>query len=224
MISNRLSELVAETRHAAANPEHPWDKRALEWPLTRESTVIDVGGYKGRWALQIAERHHPRLYVFEPQPWAADVCREVLGDRAVIIPNALGMSDGTFSMARFETDGCTFVNGNGPLGAMHEISAAFAEYGITHIDLMMMNIEGYEYTLIPHMLDKGIHPQRLMVQFHTFADPDGTKLADIHDRLAGLGYTIPWSYGTQLTAWERVEQPAPRKRGRKPKATIEEVR
>jgi hypothetical protein len=58
-----LADWVAEAKASAAVVEHPWDVQALDWPLTAESVVVEVGGYKGRWALQIAERYAPRLMV-----------------------------------------------------------------------------------------------------------------------------------------------------------------
>ena len=196
-----------ETIAAAAQLDHPWDARALDWPLTRESVVVEVGGYKGRWALQIAERYAPRLYVFEPQPWAARVCREVLGNKAQVLALALGTTSGVGVMSEWETDGCSLIKGDaGYEVAVAEIGGAFHSLGLSRIDLMLMNIEGYEYTLIPHMLDRGILPQRLMVQFHTFADPSGVATGRIYDRLAAAGYTIAWSYGVVLTAWERAPE------------------
>jgi len=214
-----MNDLVAAAHQAAATIEHPWDQRAVEWPLNQDSVVVDVGGYIGRWALQIAERYQPRLYVFEPQPWAAEVCRAALGERAIVEGYGLGIRNANEIMHRWETDGCSFVyyytTGPQHTGEMREIGETFRKLEITHIDLMMMNIEGYEYSLIPHMLGHGILPDRLMVQFHNFTDPDDRQLTYIYERLAGLGYTIPWSYGRHLTAWERQLQAAPRKRGKK---------
>lgn len=192
---------IAETRAAAANPEHDWDRRALEWPLTKRSVVVEVGGYKGRWALQIAERYGCKLYVFEPQAWAADVCKAVLGERAMVFDYALGATAGAMLMGDYETDGCSLVKA----GAEHpvtvvEIGATFRQFKISRIDLMLMNIEGYEFTLIPHMLSQGIKPTRLMVQVHEFAGNAGA----IQEALAAHGYKILWTYGTMLTAWERA--------------------
>lgn len=200
-----MTTLAEETRAAAANVEHPWDRRALDWPLTRESVVVEVGGYKGRWALQIAERFGPRLYVFEPQRWAAEVCRDVLGNRAFIMSIALGILTGPMLMGEWETDGCSLVkDGAEHQVEMWEIGRVFQYLNLSHIDLMLMNIEGYEYTLIPHMLDRGICPQRLMVQFHEFADPTGEKGRAISERLEQAGYRVVWTYGPVLTAWERL--------------------
>lgn len=205
--AHRMAELVAEAKASAANPEHVWDRRAIDWPLNSDSTVVEVGGYKGRWALQIAERYHPRLFVFEPQLWAYAVCKAALGDSATVLPYGLGDSTGRLQMGEWETDGCSFVKtpqGDGS-GDMREISDAFDALEIDHIDLMLMNIEGYEYTLLPHMLRYDVWPKRLMVQFHTFSDQYGMALAQIHARLEQLGYHIVWTYGVMLTAWERDE-------------------
>lgn len=199
-MSDRLAELVQESRHAAATIEHDWDHKALDWPLTKKSVVVEVGGYKGRWALQIAERYQPRLFVFEPQGWAADVCRAVLGARAEVVTCGLGDHSGLASMGAWETDGCSFVKDGGNDALMVEISKAFQQAGIKRIDLMLMNIEGYEFTLIPHMLDQKIYPQRLMVQVHEFAGNAGA----IHEQLTAHGYKILWTYGAMLTAWERI--------------------
>lgn len=203
MTDVQLTTWLDETRAAAATPEHAWDRRAIDWPLSSNSVVVEVGGYKGRWALQIAEKYNAYLYVFEPQPWAAEVCRALLGDRATVLNYGLGVEDAALPMRAWETDGCSFVKGgDGPTGWMHEIGRAFEELGIARVDLMLVNIEGYEYTLLPHMFDRGIHPRRLMVQFHDYADPTGTHRRAIEQRIAGR-YRLAWDYGT-LTAWEAL--------------------
>lgn len=202
--AHRMDELVAEVKASAADPVYVWDRKALDWPdLTPDSVVVEVGGYKGRWALQIAEHYHPRLYVFEPQPWAFATCEAVLGDQATVLPFGLGAISDMLPMGEWETDGASFVKHGEHYGLIREISRAFKDHTITTIDLMLMNIEGYEYTLLPHMLSKGILPKRMMVQFHPFADQDGMALAHIHAALDQLGYRIVWTYGVMLTAWER---------------------
>ena len=193
--------LIADVRAHAAHVEHPWDARALDWPLTADSVVVEVGGYTGRWALQIAERYAPHLYVFEPQPWAAQVCRAVLGDRATVLALALGTASGARYVGGWETDGCSLMKEpDGYEVAMAEIGGAFHSLGIDHIDLMLMNIEGYEYLLLPHMLDQGIVPQRLMVQLHP---PGPYSDAELFACLTEFKYTVAWTYGIVLTAWER---------------------
>jgi FkbM family methyltransferase len=203
---DRLDEMAADVRKRAANPEHVWDQRSLDWPLTKDSTVVEVGGYTGRWALAIALRYEPRLFVFEPQQWAWNVCATVLADSATVLNYGLGDRDVILPMGNWETDGCSLVNvvGTQSYGQVRETKQAFAQLEIADIDLLMMNIEGYEYTLLPYMLDCGILPKRLMVQYHLFGDPYGMIMAGHWQRLEALGYRIAWTYGIMLTAWERV--------------------
>ena len=40
----------------------------VDYPLSENSIVFDVGGYMGEWSLKIAERYNPYIYVFEPVP------------------------------------------------------------------------------------------------------------------------------------------------------------
>ena len=194
---------LANVRAHAAKIDHEWDERSLDWPLTQDSIVVEVGGYTGRWALQIAERYGCMIEVYEPQPWAAAVCAEVLRPyTATVLPWGLGVRDETLPMGEWGTDGCSFVkDGGGEIAQLVDATTVLPD----RIDLMLMNIEGYEYTLIPYMLDNGILPQRLMVQFHPFTEEQKAIQAQIYERLHALGYTIPWSYGVILTAWERAE-------------------
>ena len=192
-----MSALTDNVFAAAARIEHEWDARAIDWPLNEQSIVVEVGGYTGRWALQIAERYHCRLEVFEPQPWAAAVCAEVLRPyNASVLPWGVGVRDEELPMGGWETDGCSFVKAaDGQTCKLAEASQVLPP----HIDLMLMNIEGYEYTLLPHMLDCGILPDRLMVQFHEY---DPTATGRLFARLADAGYRVVWTYGLVLTAWE----------------------
>jgi len=203
--ADRLDSMVEDVRFKAEHPEHVWDERAIDWPLTKDSTVVEVGGYTGRWALQIARRYWPRLFVFEPQPWAHAVAQAVLGSAATVLNYGLADHDGVMAMGNWETDGCSLVNTirSTSEGRFCEIKTAFERLEIGEIDLMLMNIEGYEYTLLPYMLDKGILPKRLMVQYHLFGDPYGLIMAGHWARLEALGYKIAWTYGIMLTAWER---------------------
>lgn len=191
-----LETFVNDVKAHAARLDNEWDERAVEWPLTATSTVVEVGGYCGRWALQILERYNADVFVFEPQCWAFEVCRAVLGDRAFVFSYGLGIEEGHFPMGKTGTDGCTFVAGSDGDGQMREIGAAFRELDIAHIDLMLINIEGYEFTLIPHMFAQGIFPHTLMVQMH-----GSDEQTDALRALLAAHYAPLWDYGYVLSAW-----------------------
>lgn len=192
-----LTQFEAEARAAAANPEHPWDRAALKWPLKKQSIVVEVGGYKGRWALQIAQRYRPRLFVYEPQHWAVAVCRAALaGYEAQVFPFGLGDHDGYLPMRNYETDGCAFSDEGEYVGQLRDAAKILP----TPIALMLVNIEGYEYTLLPYLLDKGLLPERLMVQWHTHAASSAAHDALLARLDAHYGGRT-WDYGPVLMAW-----------------------
>jgi len=56
---NQLS--VKQWMQLNGDQEFLWKQR-----LTSESTVIEVGGFRGNWAGIIAERFNPKLIILEP--------------------------------------------------------------------------------------------------------------------------------------------------------------
>lgn len=189
--------------------EHEWDQRSVEFPLTSESVVFEVGGYIGRWALAIAERYDPRLYVFEPQMWAFERCKTALRwhPQARVYNYGLATKRGKFPLGNFETDGCSMVNipGDKPTGVgdFEEIGNFLRYRKIKKINLMLMNIEGYEFDLIPYMIDMGIMKtiHFFMCQFHIF-DKDLQQYYDLREEI-GHGRHIRFDYGPVLTCWEK---------------------
>lgn len=197
---SQLEQWAKETREAAANPEHEWDRKAIDWPeLNSDSVVWEIGSFKGRWALQMAQKYNPRLYCFEPQSWACDVTRYVLqGYDAMVFNFALGTKTGTFPMGEFETDGCSFLRDTRQtnIGKMRNIATVKRELNVDKIDVCLINIEGYEYELIPYMIEQGILPRYLMIQFH------GEALQDLLLRkLIETKYNLHWDYGKWLACW-----------------------
>lgn len=196
-----VTQWATEATLSAATFNYPWDKRAIDWPvltLTDNPTVLEIGSFKGRWALQIAERYNPRLFCFEPQAWAAKTTAQVLdGYNAQIFNYALGDREAVLIMGRYGTDGCSFVDSEGQQGngAMRDIAAVLPELGITTIDLCLVNIEGYEHILLPYMFDKGIFPELLMVQMH------GEGQGKLRKKIA-RHYRPLWYYGRVLSAWQ----------------------
>lgn len=193
--------------------EHEWDRRSVDFPLTPESVVLEVGGYKARWAKLIAERYAPQLYIFEPQRWAYDHCLLALAHwieagSARVFNYGLGLSDQPDAlMGDYETDGASYLKQQAPKGPapMREAGAVFDELGLARIDLMLINIEGYEYHLVPHLQALGLltRVRWLMIQFHTFAaePPEHQALLNSIERT----HEPIWSYGTTLMAWRRID-------------------
>lgn len=191
--------------------EHEWDLKSVDFPLTEESVVFDIGAYKGRWAREIATRYNPHLFAFEPQPWAAELCRRELESfpKAKVFEHGLGVDTGLFPMDEFGTDGCTFEVGYSTRdqigqGRLVEILSFIKKNRVKKIDLCMMNIEGYEFRLIPYMLENGVFERirYFMCQFHLFGDQDSARYEALRDAIyEKMDYHF--DYGRVLTCWVR---------------------
>lgn len=165
------------------------------WPLASQielpadATVLVVGAYKGKvmeWLLNkfIDVKH---VIGFEPQKWAYDLALARLSpyeDKFTLMPwglyapNDEGAAE-RLPMYNFETDACTMVRppayGMSPRAPGEgEFRDALTEltqnYGLQElpngIDLCIMNIEGYEYDLLPHLLFNDVDINSYAVQFH----------------------------------------------------------
>lgn len=184
---------------------------SFDWPLTERSIVVELGGYQGRWAAEIARRYNPRLYVFEPQIWAWERCQATLAawPRAQVFDYALGVQSGDFAMADYWTDGCSFVKSapGRPAGTGHmqEIGQALRGLGLASVDLLLLNIEGYEYQLLWYMLAMRLIPDQvagLMVQFHDLEPGHAEEYLELRTRLEAR-YAPRFDFGMTLVGWER---------------------
>lgn len=155
----------------------------LDFALPEHSNVVVVGAYKGL-AMEALANLYPtcRIAGFEPQSWAFEEANERLADypNARVANIGLGVKDDLLDMGEWHTDAASFVN-TGPDSRLHnaqyigEADKCLRDIaGFEHIDLMICNIEGYEYTLIPYLRDKGwlTRIDRLAVQWHLFPQQD----------------------------------------------------
>jgi FkbM family methyltransferase len=192
--------------------EHEWDRKSVKFPLTEDSIVMEIGGYTGHWALEIAERFNPRLFVFEPQRWAYEICKGNLVeyDQSKVFNFGLGTRSGKYQMHNVGTDGCSFVlgeDGGKPTaeGELVEIGHFMDTNGLKEVDLCLMNIEGYEFALIPHMIQNGLldRIRWFMCQFHPFGMEADLTYRKLRDQIS-QGRLIKFDYGTVLVCWERM--------------------
>jgi FkbM family methyltransferase len=149
------------------------DPKRFDYPLTEDSIVFDVGGYKGDWACRIAEKYNPYIYVFEPVPCFCHVITERFKGNPKVFVFNFGLLD-KMKTGAISVDGTrsSLYTGNA-----NKIMARFVEFGlfltplsIKSIDLISINVEGAEYPLLKYMIDQGLVSmfQDILIQFHTF--------------------------------------------------------
>lgn len=165
------------------------------WPVCRifdlpeDAVVVVAGAYQGKVMQLLADMYpnYGKIVGFEPQTWAHTQAqaRLVLGHykNTPVALYGIGLKTGTFPMGEYHTDACSFVNVNArerSVGFMVEFSEAMKRAEIEHIDLAVVNIEGYEFLLVPHIINNGWIDKidRLAIQWHLDIGVGDSKEAD----------------------------------------------
>lgn len=154
----------------------------LVYPLSEDSVVFDVGGYKGDWAEAIAQKYNPYIYIFEPIPnFYANIVGRFRSNSKVSVFN-FGLLDETKNdVISFCDDGSSLYRRGATRieVTLVDLAEFLTERKIKEIDLIKINIEGGEYPLLKRMLASNIvnRCHDIQVQFHEFY-PNATELRE----------------------------------------------
>lgn len=185
---------------------------ALDWELTEDSHVWEIGGYEGRWAQQIWDKFHCNITIFEPQPWAFRKLQErFTGNLKIhLLPYGLWTNDNTLIMGNFETDGASVVNNAKPpftQVGVKDICLEMDSFVVRHkqIDLALMNVEGAEFILLPRLIHSGRMRffRQFWCQFHPGLVENGDDVA--FDIIVDMNKThdVLWECYPTAVAWRR---------------------
>jgi FkbM family methyltransferase len=172
----------------------------LDYSLTHESLVFDLGGYHGDFAAAVYERYGCNVYIFEPVPAFYQICVDRFQGNTKIICLNYGLSsvDGWLDIGLAEN--ASSFSSPHATGAVQRVQIrsvveCVRELGINRIDLMKINIEGGEFDVIPAIINSGDikKVQNLQVQFHDFVDGAVKKRAVIRAQLEKTHFEM-WNY------------------------------
>ena len=137
----------------------------VDYPLTEDSIVWDVGGYKGEWAKKIYDRYKCDIVLFEPV--------YKLHLPGITVRNyGLGGSSRIEYVDKKNDATSLFYSGSDQM-----VIWDVADVDFSFIDLIKINIEGMEYELLNRLieLEQIKNLGDIQVQFHRFV-PDADNL------------------------------------------------
>lgn len=187
---------------------------ALDWPIDEDSIVFEIGGYEGRWALQMAEKYDPWLFVFEPQHWAIEKMDDKLknSDKSLLQDYGLWTHDAIMKLGDYGRDGASLLKPNhedAELVWVKDIDAViYSMVGAKKdIDVCLMNIEGGEFVLIPYMIGLGLMKRIkfFWAQFHLFVPNSKRKFAAINEAMEAT-HDVYWDFGMSMKCWKRRDE------------------
>lgn len=186
-------------------------KLRLSYPMSANSVVFDLGGYKGDFAARIFDLYACNVYVFEPVPIFYNTCEERFSENDQIRCFNFGLSkeNGLLNIT-VDDDASSFSvhsHNNASIKAqLNSVAEFIANNNINTIDLMKINIEGGEFDVIPALIESGdiSKVKYLQVQFHNFIENSAEKRQEIRDMLMNT-HNEMWNYEFVWESWELKE-------------------
>lgn len=183
----------------------------LDYPLTEESVVFDLGGYKGDFTQEIVNRFDCKVYLFEPVRAFYEICRNRFADNSKVQCFNFGLSSqsGSFFISK-EDNASSIVKGGGVAAGEEVRIESFARFvdlnSVSTIDLLKVNIEGGEYDVLPQAINTGYvaNIRFLQIQFHNFINGAEQKRAQIRNDLTRT-HSEMWNYPFIWESWSRRE-------------------
>lgn len=181
----------------------------LNYNLTSESVVFDLGGYKGDFSEKIYAQYQCNIYIFEPvTSFYEGVCERFRGNNKIKVFN-FGLSDEDSSIEiNLNNDGSSVFISRGEVEIIEvkNITSFIEQNDIHKVDLIKINIEGGEYQVLPALIDSGFinNIGDVQVQFHDFIEEAVVKRSEIRERLKDTHY-LTYDYWFVWENWRRKD-------------------
>jgi FkbM family methyltransferase len=183
----------------------------LSYPLGPDSVVFDVGGYEGQWSSDIYAMYRSNIYVFEPVSAFYRAISERFARNPAIrcYPFGLAGSDRTAVITLAADASGVFAPAHAHDAretiTLRALDTFLQEQPIETIDLIKINIEGGEYELLEHILDRGLSERiaDIQVQFHPIAPNAYDRMKQIQERLARTHHTT-YAFEFVWENWRRL--------------------
>ncbi len=179
----------------------------LSYKLDESSVFIEVGGYMGFYSRKIINKFNPITFIFEPDAEYVEILKNEFNDTAKIINKALGNIDDEVYL--IEKGDSSFIGDkseqllNSKKVEMISYDTFAKNENLKKVDLMSINIEGGEYELIDHIIEKK-HIENinyLQVQFHKNIKGHKKLKKDLNKKLSKT-HMLEWSYNYVWESWK----------------------
>lgn len=186
--------------------EYPWTLDPSG--LNNRSVVVSAGiGRDIRFEHALADRFNCRVLLLDPSPTGEATMRLPANQRAdfTYLPLGLAAAAGPQGFGDpANPDEGSFVMASGT--ATHtfpctDLPALMRDQGLTHIDFLKLDIEGFEYGVLDALIRQRIPVRQIGVEFHHWAGGGPTRWTTIGCimRLRARGYRLIHRHGWDLT-------------------------
>lgn len=178
----------------------------LDYPLNSQSVVLDLGGYEGQWASDIYARYLCQVHVFEPVPeYYERICRRFAGNSAIAVyPFGVGGATRTEQIAICGDSSSLYRQSDATQDIqIVDICHWCESTGVTHVDLLKVNIEGGEYELLRRLCESGwaARIRNIQVQFHRLDQQSEAEMKKLQAALQST-HAVDYQYPFVWESWK----------------------
>ena len=155
--------------------------------LTSESIVIDLGLYHGIFSEFIFKKYNCYVYGFEPIEEFFNLSKSLLNNNKIKLFNYAVGNDDRVDKISLDMDGSSIYKKGKNLVNIHvkSFESVLKELNLSQVDLLKINVEGCEYEILDHILNKNLIKifKNIQVQFHDFVPNAIQKRNQIVEKL-----------------------------------------
>jgi FkbM family methyltransferase len=171
-----------------------------EGTIMADSIVYSAGvGLDVSFDEQLISVYGCDVFGFDPSPAAVDfVAGRSLPAQFKFFPVGLAAVDGESAFsASTKAIGSFWKAGDADSGtaermAVRRVASLMREMGHDHIDLLKLDIEGYEHEVIADVVASGVRPNCILVEFHHYQLRDAASTMRSVETLRDAGYDLFW--------------------------------
>lgn len=181
----------------------------LQYPFNADSVIMDLGGFKGKWAQQMIDLYNPNVYIIEPiNQFYSHMVDKFTNNPKVKLMN-VGVSCENKESTVYINDDASSCNSTGvpvPI-KMLTLQTILDIWKLNHVDLVQINIEGDEYNILEQITDHDLLDKfkYIQVQFHMGIHNDVDRRNKIQEKLKIRGFKIRFNYPFVWEGWEKIE-------------------
>jgi FkbM family methyltransferase len=185
-----------------------YDTLWIDHDINENSTVLELGGYKGRWVEKIKQKYNPRIFVLEPiKEYYEGLYNRFSSEKITVLNVGVSTVDKFVEFSVKDDSTSQYIKSNSSqLVELWSIDRLLELTG--DVDLVQMNIEGEEYPILEYLIETGlIHKfKRLMIEFHFERDESfAKKRSMIQEKLSKIGYEKLWDYNWFFEYWVKIK-------------------
>lgn len=150
--------------------------------INKDSIVYSIGiGEDISFDISLMEKYNCKIFAYDPTPRVIDWLEgQELSKNFMFYPTALGVEDGeiTFFLPENQEHVSHKAFGeteNSITVPCKKLDSLMNYNKHKHIDILKMDIEGFEYSVIPYILEKNVPVKQFLIEFHHFFPEVGNK-------------------------------------------------